>query len=369
MQLAERPNLALAKRLRDLRMRHWPDLRVTQQQLAEALGGERTLSESLISSWESTRNPVLPPSTRLRAIATFFATRRSLADGRARLLEDHELTDEELTLRNELHEELLLLRYPDRLGPSADDRPPTSAAPPPTGSWHFRDQANVSIICARLPEALRDKIPYADPTDPDYVRAYSYADLDALIELHGHIRAVNPAAQVNIRLADALVEDDYTAHVVLLGGVDWNQVTRDILRRLHLPIRQVWSSQEERLYDGAFEVGEVGEPVKLRALVDTVGDQRVLREDVGHFFRAINPYNAQRTLTLCNGMFGRGTYGAVRALTDARFRDRNEEYVAERFADKPSFSILFRVVVPPSGEALTPDWTIAGNRLFEWPDA
>ena len=67
-------------------------------------------------------------------------------------------------------------------------------------------------------------------------------------------------------------------------------------------------------------------------------------------------------------MFGRGTYGAVRSLTDARFRDRNEKYLRERFGRFDSFNILVRVSINPSG-ALTPDWTIEHTRLHEWPSA
>ena len=64
------------------------------------------------------------------------------------------------------------------------------------------------------------------------MRSYNYADLDSIIELHGQIRATNPTAQVNIRATNELEEDDYTAHLVVLGGVDWNPVARDFLRRL-----------------------------------------------------------------------------------------------------------------------------------------
>ena len=88
-------------------------------------------------------------------------------------------------------------------------------------------------------------------------------------------------------------------------------------------------------------------------------------EDVALFARAINPFNRKRTVTICNGMYGSGTYGAVRALTDERFRDRNAEYVHDRFAASESYSILTRVKVL-DGVALTPDWTIPENRLYEW---
>jgi hypothetical protein len=66
-------------------------------------------------------------------------------------------------------------------------------------------------------------------------------------------------------------------------------------------------------------------------------------------------------------MYGRGTYGAVRALTDAKFRDRNEDYVKQRFRDEPSFSLLMRVRINPNGAVVTPDWTQADDRLHEWP--
>ena len=64
-------------------------------------------------------------------------------------------------------------------------------------------------------------------------------------------------------------------------------------------------------------------------------------------------------------MYGSGSYGAVRALTDARFRDRNGEYLDTHFSGSELFCILTRVTVT-NVVPLTPDWTIAENRLFEW---
>jgi hypothetical protein len=355
---------ALAQRLRALRERHWPDQRVTQRQLAEAFGGDRPLSESLISSWESPKGTVQPPPNWLQAYATFFSSRRSVEGGRARLLNDAELTDEERSIRDRLHEELLKLRFPDTADghrtPLADQTDAIGG-----GTWFFADLKPVTIVCARLPEKLRENMPYADPEDPDYVRAYTYADLDSLIELHGHIRAVNPASQVAIRTADSLTEDDYTAHLVLLGGVDWNPITRDILRRLKLPVRQ--RERPDERDSGYFEVGTGAHRREFAPVLDVDGEQRLLREDICHFYRGTNPYNLRRTLTICNGMYGRGTYGAVRALTDVRFRDRNEGYLDQRFAGHTSLSILSRVLIV-NGEPLTPDWTVAEQRLHEWPE-
>jgi hypothetical protein len=178
---------------------------------------------------------------------------------------------------------------------------------------------------------------------------------------------VNPTMQVTIRTPEDLEEDDYTAHLVLLGGVDWNQATVDIVRRAKLPVRP-GRRPDDDLYGGAFEVvagrgaGQTFSPVLERD-----GEREVLREDLAYVFRGTNPYNRLRTLTLCNGMFGRGTYGAVRALTDARFRDRNANFLLERFGGFESFSVLARVLITAKGETMTPDWTVAEDRFHEWP--
>jgi hypothetical protein len=209
-------------------------------------------------------------------------------------------------------------------------------------------------------------MPFTDPRDPDYVRSYTYADIDSVLELFGHLRAVNPTVQVTIRTPEDLEEDDYTAHLVLLGGVDWNQATADIIRLARLPVRP-GRRPDDDLYGGAIEVvaGE-GAGRKFGPVLERDGDRDVLREDVAYVFRGTNPYNRLRTLTLCNGMFGRGTYAAVRALTDARFRDRNASFLLKQFGGFESFSVLARVLITARGETMTPDWTVAENRLHEW---
>jgi hypothetical protein len=366
-------NTELARRLRALRETHWPELALTQAQigqvLAEGLGGDRkALSVAAISSWESPRTPRMPQPSHLRAYALFFATRRSVEAGRLRLLDDTELTAAEHAQRHELEEELLGLREAalqaatSRLESSAAT-PDTFRGPNPLGEfWRFGEREDVTIVGSELPSSLKDQIPLADRSSPDYVAMYAYADLDALLELHGQIRAVNPLNQVNIRQPAELREDDYTTHLVLLGGVDWNQATEDVLALLDLPVSLESATDRAEAY---FEVREGAEPVQYEATVASSGDRLILREDVGHFYRGANPYNVERTVTICQALFGRGTYGVVRALTDARFRVRNEEYIKSRFAGRGAFSILTRVPIQ-RGLTVTPDWTRSDVRLHEW---
>jgi len=351
-----REQIVLAQRLRALREETWPGVVVTQAQLAEAFN----LSVPAISSWESTTNPKAPPSRRLAAYARLFATERSIKGDRLKLVDESQLTQDERARRDELENELNELRV------ATMGRPVLSSIAPPTSTWRFPDGNDITIVCAQLPGNVRELMPDPDPNSPDHVELYSYADLDSLLELHGHIRAVNPENQVNIRLATALTADDYSTHLVVLGGVDWNTVTRVLLSKVDLPVRQVSSEEMHQSNDAYFEVTEGNRTVKYRPSMNDSGAGSVLTEDVAHFYRGRNPFNAKRTVTICNAMYGRGTLGAVRALTDKRFRDRNEAFISQRFAGQEAFSILARVLVV-EGQTVTPDWTLPEVRLHTWP--
>jgi hypothetical protein len=367
------PRQILARHLRALREGRWPGVKVKQAQLAEALGksGNGSVSVPLISSWESRTNPQPPPSFRLEDLATFYSTSRSFDGEVGHLLSTDELTEQELAARQDLLQVLTGLRESALTVPRAE-APITSAVQGiaeslNSGPYLIEPGLRITIVCAQLPQDMLQEMPYTDPLDPDFIELYRYSDLDALLELFGHLRATNPTSRVEFRAADRLSEDDYTGHLVSLGGVDWNQATSSVLESLQLPVRQVGNWKEP---DGAyFEVqGQNGRPIIHRPRLDASGGRKILREDVALFARAVNPDNRKRYVTICNGMYGRGTYGAVRALTDERFRDRNAEYLRETFGDSEAFCILSRVTVR-NGKALTPDWTLPETRLFEWSRA
>ncbi len=343
----------LARRLRSLRTHHWPSRKITQVALAKALG----VSPALISGWESESSKEVPPVRRLDAYATFFASERSVEKHPFRLLAISDLTEEEQAQRDDLFAELVELRDPT-----------TSVEPSDVGSlfegtlWRFPQGEDITIVCSELPKRRRVQALYTDPAMPDYVELYKFADLDALLELHGHIRAANPRSQVQIHIAVEMHPDEYSTHLVLLGGVDWNQVTASMLHEIELPVRQM--NRPDDSSSGGFEVGEGDQRTPFTPVLND--ESGGLKEDVAHFYRSTNPLNKERTLTICNGTYQRGTLGMVKALTDERFRDRNDHYIRTRFAGMDAFSIISRVRVL-NGVVITPDWTKAENRLHEWP--
>lgn len=358
-QLASGPAHALASRLRELRESRFPGVTITQRALGRAIGGSRAVSAPLISSWE--KGSATPPPKRIAAYAAFFATERSVEGGNFRLLREAELTDEERVLRDTLHRELSAMRAEavrisdaQRLDPSAAVR----------GSWHFGDGLPVRIVCADIPG---DQYADTTPTHPTlaYGELYLYSSIDALFELHGHIRAANPHSDVRVLKQSDIERDDLSAHLVVLGGVDLNPLTRQLQEdpRLPVPIRQISSGED--LAEAYFEVRSGEDMHRHYPKLTNTGDLLV---DVGLFLRAPNPFHSERTLTMCNGIYSLGTYGAVRALTDAQYRDRNEEFVRVRFRPRDRFSVLMRVDVVKGYEVVTPDWTVPDNRLHEWPE-
>jgi transcriptional regulator with XRE-family HTH domain len=336
----------LARSLRDLRESEWPGVDLTQAQLAKALSVESRVASATLSSWESLTNPKTPTPRRLSAYARFFATRRSL-DGGPHLIPEKDLTADETERYHELEAELLGLL------------PVNTPARRETFSF---DEGQVTIICPEVPAEELGRL--ADPGNPNLNRFHRFADLDAMLELWGHVRVANPSLICRIRLPSEVVADDLSGHVILLGGIGWNRVTRRIQTEIsQVPITQV---RVPELDTG--EIFTVKDANGERSFFpDWFGQEdgdRELVEDVGHIARLRNPFQSSRTLTICNGIHTRGVLGAVRCLTDVEVRDANERYLAERFPEG-RFALLVRVPVV-ANETISPDLQNPATRLYEW---
>jgi hypothetical protein len=318
---------------------------LTQAQLAAAFSSENRVAAATISSWESTTNPKIPTTARLGAYARFFATRRSL-DGGHHLVPEVELTPDEEEQRRTIEKELLgLLEIRGR------ER---------RGTFSF-DEGPVTIICPDAPQDSRG--PLAQEKDPNFTKLQQFGDLDALIEIYGHLRESNAAIDVNYRLASEVRAKDMTSHVILLGGVGWNNVTKRFQGAIErVPVTQI----DLKDYPGdIFQVGG-DENKRFEPVWESGSDGvQVLIEDVAFLARLENPFNIGRTLTICNGVHSRGVLGAVRCLTDPQLRDTNEQYLDERFSDG-RYALLLRVFVA-GDETLTPDLQNPWARLYEWP--
>jgi transcriptional regulator with XRE-family HTH domain len=349
---------SLARRLRELRR----SARLTQLQLARALSDDEAVADSTLSAWENVKAPTLPPPSRLSAYARFFATERSL-EGSPHLVPLDELTPDEQRAREALERELSKLR--DQV----------EQVPLERQFWRFDDGAPITVICSDLRKSDQLKLgPLTEEDNPNYAELYSYGDLDALFDLYGHLRATNPDTHVYRRRR--ATSQDLTNHLVVLGGIAWNDVTRRLNDMLALPVRQVENPKipsgeifvTQRVDDQGHEFDQ-GQEFLPRWREDHPGTQEdpgVLIEDVGMLARLPNPYNAPRTLTYCNGIHSRGVLGAVRCLTDPAVRDDNEHYLEQMFPGSDRFVLLMRVPVL-GGQTVSPSLRSPGTVLFGRP--
>jgi hypothetical protein len=336
----------LARALRELRESTWPGKVLTQGQLAKALSSEGRVAAATLSSWESKTNPKTPSEARIRAYARFFCTERSV-QGEPHLIPKDQLTRSELERSEQLESQLLELYHPEE----------RKARP----SFQF-DSGPVIVICPEAPLEVQGSL--ADPDDPNFTRMWKYSDLDALIELYGHLRAQNPTLDVFHRLASHVQSDDLSRHVILLGGIGWNEVTRRFQSAMsQVPITQ--AAVPDLRGGDIFRVETSKGTQSFYPEYEDFGEGKQLIADVGYIARLRNPFKVSRTLTICNGIFSRGVFGAVRCLTDASVREENERYLADRFSNG-EFATLLRVPVV-AGETLSPDLQNPYARLYEWP--
>lgn len=353
MQPAPPTALQLASRLRQLRTQ---TPRLTQKKLADAFSAEESLSSATVASWESLTSPKLPPVHRIHAYARFFATPRSTFSKQPKLFSLSELNQDEKKTYESLSAELLRLR-------SAAGRGSSGEEPTYTRSWLFRDGGLITIVCAQLPNELIGE--FGDPDNPNYTELQTYADIDALVELFGHIRSENPTETVHFKIPRDMKPDDFTGHLVLLGGVAWNDIAARLSAMAMLPVKQV---DDPLLKSGEIFVADVEERKQQfwPKWADEEGKKELI-EDVGFLARVPNPLHASSTLTICSGIHSRGVYGAVRTLTDLKMRDSNEKYISTNFAGARSFAILMSVKVIKN-EATTPDFNTPGVVLYKWAE-
>jgi transcriptional regulator with XRE-family HTH domain len=340
------PARRLAERLRDLREQE----RLTQKQLARLLGGSGPLSIATISLWEKPGSDRLPPAQRLAAYARLFCTSRSFDGDRPRLLSSGELSEQERERESELYDELIALRErAQSTNVSAAAKDQRSAI------WHFPDPIAVSIVCSDAVEPP----PYAQPADLNYSRYARYADLDALIEVFGQVKADNPARMIRILPAGRLIQDFALNHLITIGGAASDAASL-FAQDIPLPIPEKIPGTDPVTH--LFKCSVEDETREFRS---SRNDEGALIQDVGLIARGPHPIIPGGTVTLLSGITSRGVHGAALCFIDSHVRDTNERYLENVFGNVESFCILMNIPVQ-NDVALPPNLWRENTRLYEW---
>jgi transcriptional regulator with XRE-family HTH domain len=357
------PARRLAERLRDLREREYKQLTqkpspLTQKQLAKVLGGAETLSIATVSLWEKPGSNRLPPPPRLATYARLFCTSRSFEAGPPRLLRDDELTEHEQQREAELYAELLALRErAQSTGPAAPPAREQRAPERRSSLWSVPDGHAVSIVCSDAPAA--DRPSYADPSHLNYSRYARYADLDALVEVYGQVKADNPGASI-IRLLSPheLARDFALNYLIVVGGAAVYNVAPYFAQDIPLPQVEPIPGTDTHVFK--CRVGD-----EVREFTSTRDDDGALVEDIGLIARGLHASVPGRTVTMLSGITSRGVHGAALGFINRDVRDENEEYLRDTFRNANEFCIVMRVSVIQNA-ALPSNLSRDDVRLYEW---
>src|SRR5580704_2535925 len=339
------PARRLAEHLRGLRERE----HLTQKQLAQILGGGEALSIATISLWEKPGSDRLPPPPRLEAYSRLFCTSRSFDGDRPRLLRSNELTEQERERATELYDELIALR----------ERAQSTNVPAPVKAqrsaiWHFPDPIAVSIVCS---DAV-DPPPYAQHGHLNYSRYAKYADLDAMVEVFGQVKADNPERMVRILPTARLAQDFALNHLILIGGAASDAAS---LFAQDIPLPTPVEISDAGWVTHQFEctVGEETQNFK------STWEEGNLVQDVGLIARSPHPLVPGGTVTLLSGITSRGVHGAALCFINSHVRDTNERFLENTFGNVESFCILMNIPVHRN-IALPPNLWRENACLYEW---
>lgn len=179
--------------------------------------------------------------------------------------------------------------------------------------WGFGEFDDVSVVCSELDEA--EVLQHPEPWE--FIYLSKYGDLDALFEAQTTIRELYPNAHVNIGTGAEVWQrrddDRWATNLVLVGGPDYNRVTRFFERYCPVKYRPA-----DELNNISIEVG----PAKRVLTPHRDGDEII---DYGFILNRPNPHNSNRRLVMVGGCHTYGVYGAMKAL---RYSRRNQDTVA-----------------------------------------
>ena len=341
--------LALAWRLRDLRLGRWPDVRISQASLGRALGEGEPVSRGTISSWESPWSPKIPSFRWIEAYARFFATRRSVESDPAHVFDVGQLTPSERAEYGDLREELSVLHLAAMGGASAGI----------LDFWRFPGPARILIVCGQRENWEPSERGLPDSSGSAY-KIYSYLNLDAAVDLYGYLKSANPYAEVRLVGAVDLTPDEVHSHLVLLGPDAWDNIVARMPDINDFPVEQI--KKVGPAGGRSFRVSGKGLQKDFMPTWDSRRSE--LTEDVGILGRMPNQMAPGYSVTICSGTSHPGVLGAVQSLTDPRFRELNGRYVGAKFSGSEAFFLLMRVPVF-SGSAIAPDFTLPGGLLCQ----
>lgn len=173
--------------------------------------------------------------------------------------------------------------------------------------WGFRDKDFVTIICSELdePEERQNLEPR------EYIYNLKYGDLDAFFEVVITLLRLYPKIKLKILSSGEaeISKLDLSQNLVLIGGPDYNAVTKSILdtKKTIFYYKSIYNESVSKKYPNEIVICHRIRDIEYCEEDDT--------KDFGYFERLSNPFNPKKKIIILGGCHTIGVTSAIKSLS------------------------------------------------------
>ncbi len=201
--------------------------------------------------------------------------------------------------------------------------------------WGFGDGESVYLVCPEIP--VTERIPYADARQRDYLRLAKFADIDSLYHLKDFLARQFARVSFQECTSEEVPNQALEASLIVIGGVAWNRLNRELTARLGLP----WVQTD----GGPGNDDPYVDTLTGKRLLPVLAGDQSLQQDVSLFVRVPNPANRAKRLFVVSGIRTYGVLGAAKCFAADGAGEANCDHAFARFGFNPQFAVLFRTAV------------------------
>ena len=207
--------------------------------------------------------------------------------------------------------------------------------------WRFGHSDTVYIVCPELTEPDKRQ----NPEDNEFLYLGKYGDIDSLLVLYSSLSKLFPSIDIRYctgREFKNLPGNPYSENLILLGGPDYNEVTKYYLDKTDLiPYKFVETAEED--------IG-IQHPHTKEIFLSNFDKNENLNSviDHGFFVKASNPANPSKKIIMVNGIHTYGVYGAAKCFSlhqdnEIEVSTDNCKRVIEAIGNNSNFAAHFQV--------------------------
>ncbi len=209
--------------------------------------------------------------------------------------------------------------------------------------WGIRDKEEVIVVCSELDDP--EKRQKVEPRE--FIYCLKYGDVDAFFEVTATLLRLYPRIRLRV-MSSGEAENtrlDLAAHLVVIGGPDYNSMAKRILAK------GITRYQYRSPYAGETSAQYPDEIVLYDSVQDREYCELTDEKDYGYFERIRNPNNPDRHIVLIGGCHTVGVTGAMKAfsMADSEHGEipqivlKNAKTVSREIQNAPEFAVLVSV--------------------------